>query len=150
MICYKRNCVRYTSCISDKEKKVMKACVSNSHDQFETKDEFIERTVLRLNRIHEADELVKYYIKKVSEKDVQIGILNGEIQELKDLISEAEKMHQAKHEATKETRKEDMYKNVLIRNKKLHERNKQLMCKNNTLIAKIVQLEKININKIDN
>jgi len=144
MICYKRNCVRYTSCISDKEKKVMKACVSNSHEKFETKDEFIERTVLRLNRIHEADELVQYYVKKVSEKDVEIGILKGEIDELKDLLIKAELMQEAKREGAKELQQEQMYRNALERNKKLKAENKKLKDNNSNLIAKIVQYEKIN------
>ena len=98
--------------------------------------DFIDKTLIRLKREYGKDELVASLLKQISEKDIEIGKLNSEIDYLQnELQSDKDKKEFNKNVAI-DTRKEEMYQKILTINKKRQKDNKRLRIDIKDLINK--------------
>jgi hypothetical protein len=99
------------------------------------KQDYIDRTIIRLKRQYSKDELVAALIKKLSESETKNGILLDEIDYLKSI-----KVELAKDEHRQiliEARKDKVYKDIRIINATLIKKNKELTKDNERLIYKL-------------
>ncbi len=104
------------------------------------KQNYIDRTILRLRRQYDKDELVSALNKQIKEKDMEIGMLKSEIDELKHELNvdhnEAYKIAQI------EIKKNNIFNAQKEQNKKLKAEVKRLRKTNKELIVKVIKLNK--------
>lgn len=107
--------------------------------------DYIERTILKLKRKYSKDELVAALLKKISEKDVEIGQLTSEVQhlqsELEKTISEKENNKEVNKVAKAIARKDELYIIQKNENTRLREEIKKVRQNNSELINKICLLK---------
>jgi uncharacterized small protein (DUF1192 family) len=104
--------------------------------------DFYDRTLIRLRRQYSKDEVVAALIKKLSETEINVGILKDEIDYLKSEL-QSDKEQKEIIRATKiEARKDELYKIQLERCRKQREEIKKLTAQRNDLIAKCFSLER--------
>jgi len=99
------------------------------------KENFEDRTLIRLRREYSKDETVAALSKKLTEKDMKIGALSSEVDHLKNELELQINQKEINKQARKEVRKEEMYKQALEANKKLREQRKELRRVRNELLA---------------
>ena len=98
---------------------------------------YIDRSLIKLHRKYGKDELVQSLEKQLSEKNVEIGQLKAEIDHLTNELTSKQIDKELNDEITRETRKEELYKNILDRNKALSKRNKELAKFRDELLSKL-------------
>lgn len=98
---------------------------------------YLDRTLIKLHRKYGKDELVQSLEKQLSEKNVEIGQLKAEIDHLTNELTIKQIDKALSDEITRETRKEELYKNLLDRNKTLSKRNKELVKLRDELLLKL-------------
>lgn len=112
----------------------------------EKPNDFINRTVLKLNRKYGKDELVAYLAKQLSEKDVEIGKLTSELQhlnsELEKVKLDNENNKEINRAAKVEARKSELFETLRNETKAVRLRNKQLTQTNNELVHKLCMMQK--------
>lgn len=111
--------------------------------------DFIDRTLIRLKRQYNKDEVVAALTKKLSEAETKIGKLSSEVDYLKNELQSDKEQKDIKRLAKLEVRKEELYKMIVQENRKQLAEIKKLIQMRNDLIAKCSALEK-NLTKTGN
>jgi hypothetical protein len=99
------------------------------------KETFEDRTLIRLRREYSKDEAVAALSKKLTEKDVEIGVLSAEVDHLTSELNTLIDQKEINKQARKEVRKDEMYKQLLVANRKLREQRKELRRVRNELLV---------------
>jgi thiamine phosphate synthase YjbQ (UPF0047 family) len=113
------------------------------------KTTYTDRALIKLHRKYGKDELIQSLEKQLSEKNVEIGQLKSEIDHLTNELTIKQIDKALNDEITRETRKEELYKNILDINKDLSKRNKDLVKLRDELLLKIDKLL-LKLNKHEN
>ena len=107
----------------------------------DNKEDFFDRTILKLKRKYGKDELVSSLVKQIQEKDLEIGKLKSEIDFLNDELKSKKEIKEINKEAKIRLRMDEMYQlkseECKIHLKKISEIRKA----NNELI---IRMNKIN------
>lgn len=105
------------------------------------KQDYFERTLIKLKRQYSKDELVASLLKQISEKDIEIGKLKAEVDYLQNEL-QIDKEHKKINRLAKiEARKEELYQMKVEDNKKQRAEIKRLHLLKSDLIAKNHALE---------
>jgi len=107
------------------------------------KETFEDRTLIRLRREYSKNEVVAALSKKLTEKDMEIGALTSEIDHLKNELESQINQKEINKLARKEMRKDNMYNEVLLNNKKLREQRKELRRVRNELLIENNSLKNV-------
>lgn len=102
-------------------------------------NDFYDRLTVSLKREYSKDEVVSFFIKKLSDKEIEVGKLKAEIDHLE---YELEKHNKEINKAAKiEVRKDELYKLKCEERKKQSDIIKKLRRDNNDLITKCLLLK---------
>ena len=108
----------------------------------ENKQDFYDRTLIRLKRQYSKDEVVAALIKKLSEAETEIGKLSAEIDYLQNELQSDKEQKEINRMAKVEARKEELYRMKVEETRKQRAEIKQLRRMRNDLIGKCSALEK--------
>lgn len=108
----------------------------------ENKQDFYDRTLIRLKRQYGKDEVVAALIKKLSEAETEIGKLSAEIDYLQNELQSNKEQKEINRMAKVEARKEELYRLKVEETRKQRAEIKQLRHLRNDLICKCSALEK--------
>jgi len=108
----------------------------------ENKHDFYDRTLIRLKRQYEKDEVVAVLIKKLSEAETEIGKLSAEIDYLQNELQRDKEQKEINRLAKVEARKEELYRIKVEDNRKQRTEIKKLTHIRNDLIGKCSALER--------
>lgn len=86
------------------------------------KQDYIDRTLIKLRRQYSKDEVVSALNKQLTEKDILIGQLKYEIDEMKHLLSLNDDQKEINKKARIEARKDSLYQEQLNKNKIMGDR----------------------------
>jgi len=100
------------------------------------KEDYIERSLIKLKRQYSKDDLVAAFLKQISEKDIEIGKLSAEVDYLQNELQSDKEQKKINMLAKVEARKEELYRIKVENNRKQREKIKQLRMLRNDLIAK--------------
>ena len=101
-----------------------------------TKEDYIDRTLIKLKRQYRKDELVAALLKQISEKDVELGKLRSEVDYLQNELQSNKEQKEINRLAKIEVRKEELYCIKAENNRKQRAEIKQLRTVRGDLIAK--------------
>jgi hypothetical protein len=104
--------------------------------------DFYDRTLLRLKRRYSKDETVAALIKKLSETEINVGILKDEIDYLKSELQSDKDQKEIIRAARIEVKDSELYKMQLERCRRQREEIKNLKEQRNDLMAKYLSLER--------
>jgi hypothetical protein len=105
------------------------------------KEDYIERTLIKLKRQYSKDELVAALLKQISEKDIELGKLSAEIDYLQNELQSNKEQKEINRLAKVEARKEELYRRKVEDNQKQRAEIKQLRAMRSDLIAKNYALQ---------
>ena len=103
--------------------------------------DFIERQLIKLNRKYGKDELVQTLKSKLSEKEIQIGILKDEIQYYKEELEKLKRFKHLDEQTLKETKKEHLYNQQKQVNKALQKKLSLAKATQKELAIRLSKLE---------
>jgi len=101
------------------------------------KKDYIERSLIKLKRQYGKDEYVSHLLKEASEKDIEIGKLHSEIDELQHELYTDQEAKQITRQARTHARKEELYISIRKRNVKLQKQVRELRKLRDNLMSKI-------------
>jgi SMC interacting uncharacterized protein involved in chromosome segregation len=108
------------------------------------KHDYFDNVLIKLKREYNMDELVASLIKQISEKDVLIGQLKSEIDELKYELGkyqlDTQEIKKLNKEARIGFRKDELVKGIKLENEKLLRMVRELRRVRDNLISKNVAL----------
>lgn len=106
------------------------------------KEDYIERTLIKLKRQYSKDELVAALLKQMSEKDIELGKLSAEVDYLQNELQSDKEKKEINRLAKVEARKEELYRMKVEDYRKQRAEIKQLRSTRSDLIAKNHALQK--------
>jgi hypothetical protein len=102
---------------------------------------YTDRVLLKLRRTYRKDEVVAALNKALSEREIEVGMLNAEIDHLKAELQNKVKIKGFKQRALEEARKEELYQR-LEEEKKSYSRQLATSRANNAkLVTKLLAFE---------
>lgn len=105
------------------------------------KEDYIERTMIKLQRQYSKDELVAALLKQISEKDIEIGKLCAEVDYLQNELRSNKEQKEINKLARVEARKEELYRMKIEENQKQRAEIKELKMVQSDLISKNIALQ---------
>jgi len=105
--------------------------------------DYCERTLLKLRRQYDKDEVVSALYKKLSDQEIEIGKLKSEIDFLNSELQPDKERKEIIRISKIEARKNELYQMKVEEIKKQRKEIRQLRNQKNDLIAKCYNLEKL-------
>ena len=100
------------------------------------KHDYLDNVLIKLKRQYEKDEAVAALIKKLKEKDLEIGKLSAEIDYLNSELKNDKEQKEINRLGKIEARKDELYEIQLQTNRKQRKKIKELIHVRNDLIAR--------------
>jgi hypothetical protein len=105
------------------------------------KNDYCDRTLIRLKRQYSKDEVVAALSKKLSERDFEIGQLKSEIYHLKSVLNADNEQKLINRKGKIEARKDELFNLKSEENKKLKKQIKQLRQQKDELFSKLLKYD---------